>query len=90
MNRLNFSEREPTVKFAISMPYGDFVFDHEDALKLVEIFERAEKFETKYRSAEDGGTSYHVYREPEKGLNLKHLSPEVYDVARLAGKSEKS
>jgi hypothetical protein len=77
------------MKFAMTLPYGDHIFDHEDAIKLVEIMERAERYEMVYHPAEEGGSTHHVYREPERGTTLKHISPDLYEIARMAGKPNK-
>jgi len=73
------------MKLAISLPYGEFVFDHDDAIKLMEIFERAERYETSYRSDAEGGTLHYVHKDATRGLGIKHIPHEVYEMARLAG-----
>ena len=74
------------MKFAIDLPYGSLIMDHEDALRLVEIIDRAERYETKYRPAEEGGTTHHVSRDVSKsGVTLKHVPEELYRIACLAG-----
>jgi hypothetical protein len=73
------------MKLAINLPYGEYVFDHDDAIKLMEIFERAEKYETQYRAAEDGGTLHYVSKDASRGMAIKHIPHEVYEMARMAG-----
>lgn len=73
------------MKLAITMPYGDYIFDHDDAVKLMEIMERAEKYDTKYRSAEEGGSLHYVFKDASRGMNIKHIPNEIYEMARMAG-----
>jgi hypothetical protein len=84
-----FPEKESKVKFAVDMPYGAYVMDQEDALRLVDILSRAEKYETNYRPATEGGPTYHVYQEQGKtGMTLRHIPDNLYQLARLAGPSK--
>jgi predicted DNA-binding ArsR family transcriptional regulator len=67
-----------------------FVLKTSDAVKLLELLEKAEMYEDKWRKAEEGGTTYHVYPlEPEKVPSLKLISDDLYRMAKLAGKPEK-
>ena len=73
------------MKFALTLPYGDRVFNHEDAIKIIEILERSEIYETTYRSKEDGGTLHYISRGELKGVTLKHVPEELYQIAKMAG-----
>ena len=73
------------MKFAVSLPYGERVFDHDDAMLLIEILERSEVMETKYRSKEDGGSLYYVSTPDDRGITLKHIPDNQYQIAKMAG-----
>lgn len=67
-----------------------FVLKTSDAVRLLELLEKAEAYEEKWRKNEDGGTTYHVYPlDPEKVPSLKLISDDLYRMAKLAGKPEK-
>jgi len=56
----------------------------------LELLEKAEAYEEKWRKNEDGGTTYHVYPlDPEKVPSLKLVSDDLYRMAKLAGKPDK-
>lgn len=67
-----------------------FVMKSADALKIVEILEKAEQYEEKWRKNEDGGTTYHVWpiEDPSKLPSMKIVSEALYQMAKLAGKPE--
>lgn len=68
-----------------------FVVKTADAVKILEIIEKAEKYEEKWQKNEDGGTVYHVWAtEPSDMPTLKMLGEATYQMARLAGKPEKT
>lgn len=73
------------MKLALQMPYGEYILDHEDAVKLMEIMERAERYETSYRADADGGTLHYVSKDASRGMSIKHIPHELYEVARMAG-----
>ncbi len=68
-----------------------YIVKSADALKVIEILEKAEIYDDKWRKEEDGGTTYHVWSaSPEDLPSLKIISDNVYQMARLAGKPEKN
>lgn len=68
-----------------------FVVKTADAVKLLEILEKAEKYEDKWQKAEDGGTTHHVWSADVEDMpSLKLLSDATYQMAKLAGKPEKT
>ena len=73
------------MKFSIDLPYGSRVFDHDDAMLLIELLERSEVMETKYRSTEEGGSLYYISPSDHKGLTLKHIPDNQYQIAKMAG-----
>jgi hypothetical protein len=67
-----------------------FIVKTEDALKIINILEKAEMYEEKWRKEEDGGTTYHVWPVGDKLPGLKIVSESLYQMAKLAGKPEKA
>ena len=67
-----------------------FVMKSADALKIVEILEKADQYEEKWRKPEDGGTTYHVWPidDVSKLPSMKIVSEALYQMAKLAGKPE--
>jgi hypothetical protein len=70
----------------VSLTYGEFVMDTKDAVTLMQILEKAEKYQTKYHTE---GTTHHVYPSEEL-FHAKLLSADMYRMAKLAGKPEGS
>ncbi len=67
-----------------------FIVKTEDALKIINILEKAEMYEEKWRKEEEGGTTYHVWPVGDKLPGLKIVSESLYQLAKLAGKPEKA
>jgi hypothetical protein len=68
----------------VSLTYGEFVMDTKDAVMLMQILEKAEKYQIKYRSE---GSTHHIYPSDE-AFGAKLLSADMYRMAKLAGKPE--
>ena len=68
--------------------YLSFVMDVKAAAQLMEALGGAEKYETKYRKAEEGGTTIHIYPPDTDTVTLKLLNDDLYRMAKLAGKPE--
>lgn len=67
-----------------------FVVKTADAVKILEILEKAERYEDKWQKNEDGGTTYHVWPAGVEDLpTIKLISDSIYQMAKLAGKPEK-
>lgn len=62
------------------------VVTKEDALTLVDILERAEKYEDKYVSGSEN--TKHVYP-IDKTFGMEVMPTELYQMAKLAGKPTK-
>jgi hypothetical protein len=79
------------MKAVIQLGYRDYVMEAEDALALLQVVAKAERYQQKYKSAELGGTSYHVWSE-EGRLDmgsLRLISDDHYRIAKLAGEPPK-
>jgi hypothetical protein len=67
---------------------NEFVMDADKALTLLELLKDAEKYQEVYRSSDKGGSTYHIFNQDKELCNLKVLSSNFYNLARLAGKPE--
>lgn len=77
----------------VELGWNKFVLNREDGIKLVELLEKAELYEEKWISKEDrveGGAdhTYHVWPN-DKTFSMRLLPMQMYQMAKLAGKSEK-
>lgn len=68
----------------VSLPYGDMVLSTEDAVVVMKILEKAEKYRQKY----SGGTSTHHVYPMEEQLHARMITNETYQMYKLAGKPE--
>ena len=79
-------------KAIIQIGYNNYVLDTEKAIKILSLLEEAERYEHKWRNAEEGGSTYHVWNaneSPADGLREMKLMPEqLYRMAKMAGKPE--
>ena len=79
----------------IDLGYHKYVLPKEEAMKLVEILEKAEMYEAKYWNTDkrrekgiDADYTYHVYPN-DKSFNMSIITDDHYRLAKLAGKPEK-
>lgn len=79
----------------ISIGYEEYVFNREDGIKMMELLEKAERYERKYWSKEErekrsitADYTYHVFPN-EKQYGMQLISDDLYRMAKLAGKPEK-
>lgn len=70
----------------VSVPYGDWVLNAEDAFALVKLFERSERYQEKYRSG--GENTHHVWMQDAK-MPMFAITEDLYRMAKVAGKPEK-
>jgi len=69
----------------VTPPYGEIVLSVEDAVQLMKIFEKAEKYRCKYNGAE--GATHHVFPLDDRAP-MRMISQETYAMYKLAGKPE--
>jgi hypothetical protein len=69
----------------VTMPYGDIVLPTEDALTLMKLLEKAEKYRCNYKSGQD--STHHIYPLPDQ-MQSKLITQETYAMYKLAGKPE--
>ena len=72
----------------VTIPYGSLVMDAKDAFVLAEVYARSAEYKEKWRSSEDGGSTYHIFPNEQK-MDIKVISDDLYNMAKLAGKPEK-
>ena len=75
----------------ISLQFGwgtQFIMTAEDALKVIQILEKAMIYEERYRGKEEGGSTHHVYPITGEMPSVKIISDDLYRMAKLAGKPE--
>lgn len=76
-------------KVIVSLGWSaEYVMDADKALTMLELLKDAEIYKEIYRSADKGGTSYHVYPQEKEICTMKVLSKSFYNLAKLAGKPE--
>ena len=63
---------------------NEFVMDADKALTLLDLLKDAEK----YRNAEQGGSTFHVFAQDKFLCDMRVLSGSFYNLAKLAGKPE--
>ena len=69
----------------VTPPYGEIVLSVEDAVQLMKIFEKAEKYRCTYKSGQDN--THHIYPLPDQ-CAMKLITQETYAMYKLAGKPE--
>ena len=79
------------MKAVIQLGYREYIMEAKDALAILEIVATAERYATKYKNAEQGGTSYHVWTDAtaRDGNTLRLISDDHYRIAKLAGEPPK-
>lgn len=70
----------------VSVPYGDIVLPVEDAVAVMKIFEKSEKYRHKYNG--QGNTSTHHIFPTEDQMSARLITQETYAMYKLAGKPE--
>jgi hypothetical protein len=69
----------------ISVPYGDMVLPTDDAVTVMKILEKAEKYRCNYKSGQDN--THHIYAMTDH-LTARLITQETYAMYKLAGKPE--
>ena len=76
-------------KVVVTLGWGsEYVLDADKALTMLDILKDAEIYKEQYRNAEKGGTLYHIYAQEREVCNMRVLSKNFYNLAKLAGKPE--
>jgi hypothetical protein len=71
----------------LRLNYVDYVLTTEEATRILDVLDKSERYESKYRSS--GSYTHHVWEEvkPET-IGLTLIPDHLYRVAKLAGKPE--
>ncbi len=70
----------------LSFGYGDYIVSPKDAVTIMEILQKSERYECKYVSG--GDNTHHVFPSTES-LTAKLISDDMYRMAKLAGKPDR-
>lgn len=78
-------------KAIVTIGYKDYVMDVEDAVTILGLLEKAERYETQYQKNSSNYT-HHVYEQEltDNVKDLKIITDKAYRFAKLAGRPEKS
>lgn len=67
-----------------------FAVKTSEAIKILEILEKADRYDEVWRKEEEGGTTYHVWPTEVGELpSVKLIGDAMYTMAKLAGKPVK-
>jgi len=74
----------------VRIGYKDYIMNTADALHILDLLSKAERYETTYASATKSKT-YHVYDVPteDKIDSLEIVHDDLYRMAKLAGRPTK-
>jgi len=76
-------------KVVVSLGWNnEYVLDADKALTLLDLLKDAEVYKEQYQPIEKGGTSYHIFQHDKDVCNMRVLSKNFYNLAKLAGKPE--
>ena len=81
------SDTHPDTRVVMALGYDDYVLPAGDALTLVNILARAERYKEHYRP--EGKTTYHIWEDDHTtSTTMKVISTAHYRIAKCAGKPE--
>jgi len=76
-------------KVIVNMGWNkEFVMDADKALTMLDLLKDAEMYTEKYQSAEQGGSTFHIFPQDKLLCDMRVLSGGMYNLAKLAGKPE--
>lgn len=72
-------------KVIMSFGYNEYVLDIQDAVTVIDIMTKAEKYKIKWRK--DDNSTHHVWHDEESmaSLAIKPIGENLYRTAKLAG-----
>ena len=78
-------------KVVVAIGYRSYVMDTRDAIAVAEALSKAEMYDTKYKSKEEGGSQVFIWEQaPDEGsITMSILPDSLYRMAKLAGKPSK-
>ena len=80
-------------KAIVQVGYDEYVMEARDALMVISLLAKAERYKRVWTKEEDGGTTHYVF--PQKAdesskRSLTLLPDNLYRIAKLAGEPDKS
>jgi len=70
--------------------YKKYIVNLSDAVKILEILEKAERYKAEYRESKNGGTLHYAWTQPNNEMGSVELMPDdLYRLARMAGDPSK-
>lgn len=78
-------------KIVVAIGYRNYVMDTRDAIAVAEALSKAEMYDTKYKSREEGGTQVFIWEQgtEDSAITMNIISDSLYRMAKLAGKPNK-
>lgn len=79
-------------KGIFSLGYQNYILDLDDAVAVMRLLARAERYASKWHRGENGNdstTTHHVWDEPQEAFELKIIPENTYRMAKLAGEPKK-
>jgi len=78
------------LKAIVKINYKEYIMDTKDALHILDLLSKAERYETKY-DHENKTKTYHVYDvlAEDETEHLEVIHDNLYRMAKLAGRPEK-
>ena len=72
-------------KVVMSLGYNEYVLDIQDAVTVIDIMTKAERYKVKWRKGDN--STYHVWHDEESmaSLAIKPVGENLYRTAKLAG-----
>jgi hypothetical protein len=74
-------------KCVIDFGHSNYVIDADKAVKLMELLDTAEVYQSRWRREDEGGSTKHIY-EADRLCSLELISDAKYKMYKLAGKPE--
>jgi hypothetical protein len=77
------------MKAILNVGYKEYVVEAEEAVAFIKMLSTAERYASKYKARDEGGTTYHIWGEEEELDSLPpltFLSPSQYRLYKMAGK----
>lgn len=78
------TKEAPANRAVVNINFSDYVFPIEDAITLMRLMEKAERYEKKYRPEEQGGEQVFVWS-GAPDLRMSLIGGDEYLRGRIAG-----
>jgi len=71
----------------ITLGFMDYVMPVTEATKILQALERAERYQYRHRSEEDGGPLHHIWSEPPR-VGMQMIGYSTYLQGKFTGKPD--